>query len=148
MLDQDVLTNPLLGELARLVGAGDDMDHPGLQGSVRAARYRCLLDAARDNLDIGRSVVLVAPFTTEVFDADAFARLAGELHPSVARLVWVEVPAEVTAARRRQRNLPRDAAGTSESRPPGRPVVPHVVADGSAPSSVEVARLAALFPPR
>lgn len=148
VLDQDVLTNPMLAEVARLVGAGEDMDHPGLPGSVRAARYGCLLDTARDNLDIGRSVVLVAPFTDEVFDTGAFARLVERLWPALARVVWVEVPPEITAARRRHRNLPRDAAGTRQSRPTGRPVVPHVLADGTADSAGESARLAALFPPR
>ena len=44
VLDMDTATNPLIAAIADLIGAGDDWDHPGLGGPVRAARYRCLVD--------------------------------------------------------------------------------------------------------
>ncbi|GGM10983.1 hypothetical protein GCM10011594_33650 [Nakamurella endophytica] len=148
LLDQDVATNPLMQSIADLVGAGDDLDHPALRGPVRAARYQCLLDIAVDNRRIGRSVVMVAPFTSEIRDPAAFDALAAQLSPARVLLVWVTVPPEVALARRLRRNLPRDRAAdlsavpaATEQVPP--PAVPHLAADGAAESGAEAARLVA-----
>lgn len=146
VVDQDVVTNPLMRQLAALVGAGDDLDHPGLRGPVRAARYQCVIDIAVDNRRMGRSVVLIAPFTTEVSDQAAFTAMAAKLAPARVVLIWVTVPSELAMARRRRRNLPRDQAtlreaDVSTAAVPVRPVVEHLVGDGAADPGPEAARL-------
>ena len=147
LLDQDTATNPLMAQLARLAGAGDDLDHPALRGPVRQARYDCLIDVAVENVGIGSSVVLVAPFTAEVRDPVSWAELGRRFDPVPLRLVWVAVPAAVARDRRRRRNLPRDAAWAASTAdadvPP--PVVPHLLADGTADPATEAGRVAALL---
>ncbi len=148
LVDQDTATNPLMAQIARLAGAGDDLDHPELRGPVRRARYDCLIDVALDNVGIGASVVLVAPFTSEVGAPDAWAELEGRFGVVPLRLVWVAVPAAVARDRRRRRNLPRDAAWAKASRTEADaplPVVPHLLADGTADPTTEADRLAALL---
>ncbi len=133
LLDQDIATNPLMAQIAALVGAGDDLDHPGLRGPVRQARYQCMTDLAVDNGRLGHDVVMIAPFTAECTDERAYAQLAKQLAPARVQLVWVTVPPEVALARRRRRNLARDAAARDAQPVPATPpVVDHVAASGAA----------------
>ncbi len=147
LIDQDVATNPLMAQLAVLVGAGDDLDHPGLRGPVRRARYQCLTDIAVDNRRIGNDVVMVAPFTAECSDPQAWAELTRQLQPSVVHLIWVTVPPEVALARRLQRNLARDrsAVGAQVPPPTPAPVVPHLAASGSVDAPPEAERILRLI---
>lgn len=143
VLDQDIATNPLMAQLAGLVGAGDDLDHPGLRGPVRQARYQCVIDVAVDNGRLGRDVVMIAPFTAECADRQAWLELTRQLTPALVRLIWVTVPPEVALARRIRRNLARDAGAGNAAVPqpaPG-PVVDHVVASGSAEPQGEASRI-------
>lgn len=143
VLDQDIATNPLLAQLAGLVGAGDDLDHPALRGAVRQARYQCVIDVAVDNGRLGRDVVLIAPFTAESSDQAAWAELGRQLTPARVVLIWVTVSTEEALARRVRRNLPRDrTAGTAPPRPVSAPVVAHLAASGAADPVQEAARIA------
>lgn len=141
LLDQDVLTGPLMAVVAGLVVAGDDLDHPRLLGPVREARYECLLDSAALQLGCGTDAVLVAPFTTEVHDPVRWLAVEGRLRASGASavdLVWLEASAELLERRLRMRAAPRDQARLADAqqlqgwlgglRPPA---VPAVVVDAS-----------------
>lgn len=113
LLDQDVVTGPLVAVLADLVGAGDDLDHPGLRGPVRDARYAAVLDTAAAQLGAGLDVVLVAPFTREVSGAEAWSALVRRLRSDGARhvdLVWLDCPPDVLLDRLRSRGAARDRA--------------------------------------
>lgn len=143
VLDMDTATNPLIGEIAELIGAGDDLDHPGLGGAVRAARYRCVVDVAVENVALGRAAVMIAPFTAEVTDQTQWAALARRFAPADLWLVWVDVPAEVAWERRRRRGHARDRAAMVKGdapRPSG-PGVPHILADGAADVTSEIDRV-------
>ncbi len=146
VIDQDIATNPLMASLAALVGAGDDLDHPQLRGTVREARYQCVIDIASDNGRLGHDVVMIAPFTAESSDAAAWAELSRQLSPARVLLVWVTVPPEVALARRVQRNLPRDrSAGlVAKARPTPIPVIEFLPASGAAEPFGEARRIAAL----
>jgi sugar-phosphatase len=146
VLDQDIATNPLMAQLALLVGAGNDLDHPALRGSVRQARYQCLIDVAVDNGRLGRDVVMIAPFTAECTDRNAWLELSRQLAPARVHLIWVTVPPEVALARRIRRNLARDASAATAELPmtTPTPVVDHVPASGTAEPQGEAARLARL----
>lgn len=147
-LDQDTATNPLMQQLAALVGAGDDLDFPALRGPVRQARYQCLVDVAVDNCRLGRDVVMIAPFTAESSDSAAWAALADRFRPASVYLVWVSVPPEIAVARRAQRGLPRDrvVADFSGRLPPVglEPVVDHLTVSGTADARNEAIRIAGL----
>lgn len=65
LVDEDVLTNPLVAVVAELAGGSDDIDHARLRERVRTARYRALFDVVAAQLACGLSVVAVAPFTAE-----------------------------------------------------------------------------------
>ena len=134
VLDQDILTNPLMAQIARSAGVTDhDFDHPALADpGVRQARYQCLLDTGRDNVDIGRTVVLVAPFTREVADRAAWHQLCFSFAPLPVTLLWVTTPPHVLRERRRRRGLPRDlAADLTVDRVVPDPVVEHFAIDGT-----------------
>lgn len=146
LLDQDTVTNPLVAEIAALTGAGDDLDHPSLRGSVRDARYACLRDTAAEISALGCPVVVVAPFTAELRDVAAWQRFSAGL-PGVVLVAVAIDPAE---ARRRMlsRGSARDAklAAAPPPAPAARPGE-HVdlVLDGALPVDESVARaLAAL----
>ena len=111
VLDQDVLTNPLVAVVASLVGAGDDLDHPRLRELVRDARYDCLLDSAGLQLRCGTPAVLVAPFTSETRDPERWEAVERRLRASGAtavHLVWLEASAQLLERRLRLRAAPRD----------------------------------------
>lgn len=143
LLDQDAMTNPLMDAIIQLAGITYDFDHSALKGSIRQARYRCVLDTALENIAVGRPVVLVAPFTTEISDPNAWADAFADFEPTAVTLIWVAVPPDVAHERRRRRGLPRDLAATLEDRHAAatRPVVPHLPVNGAAPTTVEVARI-------
>jgi predicted kinase len=145
VIDQDVATGPLVSVVQRLVGL-DDLDDPRLTGLTREPRYRVVLDLAVDNLEAGMPVVLVAPFTAERTDPDAWAAARDRLMAASGTpvLVWLRLePAEVLR-RLRERAAPRDAPKlTDEAAYLARlatactpPVVPHHALDATRPPDV------------
>lgn len=111
VLDQDAMTNPLVDVVAGLIDARD-YDDPRLAALVRTARYACLLRVAADCVAAGMSVVLVAPFTTERRDPEAWDRLERDVEGfgGRARLVWLRIEPAELATRLRGRGAARDAA--------------------------------------
>ena len=112
----------------------------------RVPRYRVVLDLAVDNLEAGMPVVLVAPFTAERTDPDAWAAARDRLMAASGTpvLVWLRLePAEVLR-RLRERAAPRDAPKlTDEAAYLARlatactpPVVPHHALDATRPPDV------------
>jgi predicted kinase len=110
VLDQDAMTNPLVDVVAALVGA-ESYDDPRLATLVRDARYACLLRVAADCVAAGLSVVLVAPFTTERRDPEAWRRLEADVAAFGGRacLVWLRISSQELAGRLRSRGAARDA---------------------------------------
>lgn len=140
LLDQDVVTGPLVAVVGDLLGS-HDLDDPRVAGATRAARYEVLLATAEDCLAVGTPVVLVAPFSAERRDAGAWDAVAARLEAAggAPALVWAHVPGEELVRRLRERGEPRDAgkladpeaylAGLDLAPPAG----PHTAVDTSAP---------------
>jgi predicted kinase len=143
LLDLDAMTNPLLGQICLLAGIPLDFDHPALRDPIRHARYRCVLDTALENIAVGRPVVLVAPFTTEISDRGAWDDAFADFEPTALNLIWVAVPLDLARERRRSRGQPQDLAANLDgaSAPVTRPVVPHLAVDGAATTMQEVSRI-------
>jgi len=110
LLDQDVMTNPLVDVVAELLGAQDYND-PRLAKLVRNQRYECLLRVAAECVEVGTPVVLVAPFTAERKDALAWTRLAERVtrFGGEPRLAWLRISPTDLADRLRSRAASRDA---------------------------------------
>ncbi|WP_196804453.1 AAA family ATPase [Cellulomonas sp. URHD0024] len=135
LLDLDTATADLTAVVATLLGV-NDLDDPVLAGATRAARYAAITAVAEENLRLGLSVVLVAPFTSERRDPTAWAALAARLEAAGGRptLVWLEISAAAVEDRIRRRGAGRDAPRLArEDGLTGvdlaAPRVPHVRAD-------------------
>jgi predicted kinase len=139
LLDQDVATGPMVHVVSRLIGV-HDLDDPALAGLTRDARYETLVSLAVDNLRAGSPVVLVAPFTAERRDAQAWRSLRRQLAEAGGRpmLVWLSLPVEEILRRLRRRAAPRDAAKLTDelayavalAELAAPPAVPHLAVDG------------------
>lgn len=140
LLDLDTATAALVAVVARLVGTVD-LDDPALASVTRDARYETLVALAEENIRIGTSVVLVAPFTVERRDPAVWDRLTARLRDAGAEplLVWLRLDEAEVAARLRSRAAERDLAksGAPEDVAAGldlgAPVVAHQAVDASRP---------------
>jgi predicted kinase len=106
LLDLDVATGPLTRVVSDLTGV-PDLDDPVLAGLTRAARYDTLLGLAEANLQAGRPVVLVAPFSAERAKLSAWVSTAQRI-PGDATLVWLHLPPDELIRRLTRRALARD----------------------------------------
>ena len=152
VIDQDVVTGPLVDVVARLAGV-DDLDDPRLAGLTRVPRYRVVLDVAVDNLTAGMPVVVVAPFTAERSDPAAWSATHSRLTAAGGKplLVWLRLSPDEVLHRLRERGAARDAAkladetaylaGLAVTCAP--PVVPHLALDATLPADVLAAAVLA-----
>jgi predicted kinase len=139
LVDLDTVTADLTAVIAGLLGV-DDLDDPRLAGVTRAARYDTIVAVAEENLRLGLSVVLVAPFTTERRDPSAWDALATRLEAAggAPSLVWLEIDAETVARRLSGRGAARDLPKLARERGAvevdlSPPRVPHLRADSALP---------------
>ena len=113
LLDQDVMTRPLVAVIAGLLGTpADDLDDPRLRAASRDAVYRALLDTAVANLAVGTPVVLVAPFARERGDPRRWQLVRARLEAAggTPSLLWMRCPTDELLRRLHARAAPRDRA--------------------------------------
>jgi predicted kinase len=103
---------------------------------VKVHEYRGLAATAREIRAAGTGVVLVAPYTEEIHDADRWAALVTDLGGDPVRLVWTDCDPETLHARLVSRASMRDTrkladypAFVRRMRPGQPPAVPHVAID-------------------
>jgi predicted kinase len=134
LIDQDVATGQLLSVIESIVNV-DDIDDPQLAMLTRAARYETVTRLAEDNLRLGNTVLLVAPFTAERKHLPAWQELCHRLHRAgggAVAMIWLYLSREELLQRLRVRGADRDAAKLrSEQRfldqlELGPPVGPHI----------------------
>jgi predicted kinase len=134
LLDLDTATAGLVAVISSMDGS-DDLDDPRLVRLTRAARYETLTCLAEDNLAVGTSVVMVAPFTTERRDPGAWAALESRLAVVGARasMVWLRISAGDVLRRVERRGAERDLAKQGRDWAAGLdlapPAVPHLEVD-------------------
>jgi predicted kinase len=137
-LDLDTLTNPLFEYMGGEFLVDVPTSEPPARASVNDIRYTCLFDTTRENLGLGNSVVVVAPFTSERTFPAAWARLVERLAIPASRvhLAWMDTPAAEVVVRMQLRGAARDLEKVKEperflspdvTRPPG---VEHIRIDG------------------
>ena len=152
LLDQDTATAPLTAVIADLVGV-DDLDDRRLADPTRAARYETITALAEDNLRAGTRVVLIAPFSAERRDGQAWETLDRRLRRAGGEptLVWLRLDPATVVQRLRARGADRDVAKLADvsaftsTLDVAEPAVPHVAVDAGG-STQDVVRevLAAL----
>lgn len=110
VLDKDTLYGRYSAAVMQtLTGDPHDRDSPIYLQHLREPEYQSLLDVAREQLALGISVIIVAPFSREVRDGRLFDRDWLDLpSTSIIHWVWVQVPQAVAHARIISRNNPRD----------------------------------------
>jgi len=153
ILDKDSITRPLVDQLlVSLGGEAHDRSSKLYLEKVRPFEYRCIMEAAWNNLDCGIPVILDAPFIKEFSQADWMQRLQNRCRSkrvSVAT-IWVQCDVESMREYIEFRGAARDAwkmeaweeyaAGLNlEFRPQG----PHFAVDnrlGAAVALVDEAR--------
>jgi predicted kinase len=152
-LDLDTLTNPLFEYMGGEFLVDIPMAQPAARASVNDIRYTCLFDTTRENLALGNSVVVVAPFTSERTFPDAWARLVGRLAIPASRvhLAWMDTPPDEVVRRMQLRGAARDLEKVKEpkrflspdvTRPPG---VGHIRIDGLLTPREQIDRFLADF---
>ena len=134
LIDQDAATGPLLSVIGSLINI-DDIDDPRLATLTRADRYETITCLAEDNLRVGNTVVVVAPFTAERTNLrvweDLFHRLQRAAEGAVT-MVWLYLSREELLHRMRARRADRDASKLGEEQrfidqlDFGPPVGPHI----------------------
>jgi predicted kinase len=135
LIDLDIATEPLLSVIASLVNV-DDIDDPRLATLTRAGRYETVTRLAEDNLRIGNTVVLVAPFTEERRNLHAWEELVDRLHRAAGgavTMVWLSLSHQELLQRMRTRGADRDEPKLSREQrfidqldlgPPASPHIP------------------------
>ena len=134
LIDLDVATEPLLRVIESLVKV-DDIDDPRLATLTRADRYETITRLAEDNLRVGNTVLLVAPFTEERRNLGAWEELAARLHRAAGgavTMIWLYLSREELLQRMRARRAGRDEPKLNKEQrfvdqlDLGPPVGPHI----------------------
>ena len=134
LLDLDTATASLVAVIGELHGT-DNLDDPRFARRTRAARYEALTSLAEDNLAAGISAVMVAPFTLERRDPQAWGALRRRMERVGASttMVWLRISADEVLRRVDQRGAGRDLAKLRGNWSAGLdlepPAVPHLVVD-------------------
>lgn len=93
ILDKDTLTRPLVEQLLLSLGSDVNDRHSDIyRTKVRPFEYRCLLDAAEENLACGISTVVAAPFLREFDDTSWIQRVSNRMrrHNASISAIWVK----------------------------------------------------------
>ncbi|WP_230878398.1 AAA family ATPase [Planomonospora sp. ID67723] len=96
-LDKDSLTRCIVERLLVSLGGDPNDRHTDLYlKEVRPLEYRCLMETAWDNLHVGTSTILSAPFISEMKDTAWFTRLENRCAAKGIDVaaIWVRCDAE------------------------------------------------------
>lgn len=111
LLDKDTLTDGLSRAFtAELTGDGADRDSPTYKARVRDLEYAAVLDTARENLELGVSCIMPAPWTRELTSGQLGSSSALGFPKDVQVLpVWLSLNDDARRDRIQQRGHLRDA---------------------------------------
>ena len=104
LIDKDTICGRISSELCNQLGIPHDRDSFLFKQVVRPLEYACVLDTAREQLNLGLSVCLPAPWSTEIKDGSLW-----HLFPT-ATIAGVYLTADIEELRFRieQRGNPLD----------------------------------------
>ncbi len=108
-LDKDTLI-PLSKQIFRVAKKPYDRSSDFFEENIRDYEYEVILDLAFEALEYDDTVLINAPFTREIRDADYINKLRARLKDAGARLtiIWVVTTPEICKQRMLRRNSDRD----------------------------------------
>ena len=111
LLDKDTLAEKFTDKLLALAGeSSSQRDSEKYTKEFRPLEYDALLSVAKQNLQIGRTVLAVAPFSFEVTNDRWLRHIETDVPAGVVvRTVWVSASPEAIKNRMAQRNAAYDA---------------------------------------
>ncbi|MEO7762414.1 MAG: AAA family ATPase [Casimicrobiaceae bacterium] len=112
LLDKDVINSAWVDQmLIRLNDGQVDRESQIYLEALRPLEYGALLAAAFDNLALGKTVFVVAPFGPELTDGDWVRRLQHSVQELGGRVraIWIETDEQTAKERITARRSPRDA---------------------------------------
>jgi predicted kinase len=128
LLDKDTVYGSFVRATLEAGGQpGGLREGPWYDEFVKVHEYDGLAATVRDIRPSGCPVVVVAPYTGQIHDADAWAALVGSFGGPTVHLVWLDIDADTLRARLVARGSHRDTAKLAsyeafvERMRPGRP---------------------------
>jgi hypothetical protein len=159
LLDKDVVGGQHGPRMLQLLGADpNDRDSPLFKREVRDLDYRATLELAGAQLELGGSVALPGPWTSELVEGLLAEPVRLGLPPVPSVVVWLSLPDNVRRQRVEQRGHPLDrwklahwdayAKGSHDGIPPPCRGAAPAVLDARAPLEEQLAALGALVSAR
>jgi len=137
LLDKDTMYGSFVAAVLDAAGrAAGEREGPWYDEHIKVHEYRGMTATAREIRSAGCPVLLSAPFTQQIHDAELWNSWLAELDGPPVHLLWVRADADTIQQRLTDRGLARDAgkleqfaAFTASIRLDDAPAVPHYVID-------------------
>ncbi len=110
-LDKDTMTRFIVDKALSCLGSNEtDRESDLYLNELRPLEYKCLLKQAEENLELGVSCLISAPFIKEIYDDNYFNELKEELefYDASLKIIWVYIDEETARQRILDRNAKRD----------------------------------------